>query len=612
MQMVTPATDYNKMDIFWKDFVNLKENLYVSDVDMTGFKCLMVYFTVEDDLSKYDYPIALGYMASILRMNNAEVRILIQNIEKYDSEVFSEYDLICFYPMTFLFDRILTYSEKVKKDNPTARLCYFNSDQHQHEMLLCTPHAVNFAETFLRQNPFIDYVLIGEAEKSLLMLCEKLIRKDYNLAGIPSCLYRQQKEIKHSEKPAEPVNFYYLPFASRDYLEKGITPKGFNVFSPRIQSSRGCVSGCSYCVESAANLSASGRKKAWLGRDIIRLVDEIELLSRDFKVVFFNIIDSSFEDPGKKGVERMRLFMNEILSRNIEASLKIHLRAETVDELSDDDLQKMKEAGIDILVVGVESGIERELRSYNKRTTSQKTYENILRLDKFNRFFTILGHMMFSACLTLEELYQKVDYLKSIHRGWDYLNMSNNVLVFRGTAYHEYIKKMNLELPTSSLSAVIPYRYEDARVEYVAKEMGELKQKCPDVIYLNNLLYDAQNIISRHYNKMNKHLWENERYFVQFKENISCVLIDVENVFVKYFTSVVDLASSRWSSEEADLLYSQHIQDYFPYAFNKTKRLIDDFIESHAKAGLCTERVYLKTWMSLINTKANTSQGQLK
>lgn len=604
--------DYNKNDIFWKDFKSLPNSPYISGMDLGAFNCLFVYLTTKNDFSRYDYPISFGYLASILRMNNAKVKILVQDIDRYSGELFSGYDLICFYPMACSLSRTLEYAGKIKEEHRDCRICFFNSDQHQHEMLLCMPDAENFARELMEEKSFIDYILVGSVEESLLKLSEKLLRNESDFTSVPSCLYREQDKVRFSDIAAEPIDFNYLPFPSRDYLEQSISPGGFNTFSPRIQSSRGCVSRCSYCVESSANFFGQAGKGVWMGREVSRFVDEIEILSRNFKVVFFNIMDSSFEDPGVKGINRMKQFFDEIKSRNIPASFKIHLRVETIEKLENSDLNNMKDAGVDIIVLGVESGIERELRSYNKITTVEKSIRNIHRLDDFGKFFSLFGHMMFSACLRLEDLSNKAAFLKRIHRGWDYLDLSNNVLAFRGTAYHDYLKRNHLDRETGSLLAVIPYAYEDERVRLVADELGGLKIKSPEVIYLNNLLYDAQNIASRYYNKINEHLWSDSEPFERFEKGLAQSLAETEKVFINYFSAIVDLAAHQWKIKKAQEAYQEYILANLPRLLIMVQGLIKDLIDAYKDKGLSTDKLYLKTWMSLINTQLNTSSGMVQ
>lgn len=603
--------EYNKNDIFWKTFAGLPGNSYLLEAKLRSFNCLFVFLTRKTSTFSGDYPIALGYMASLLRMNGAKAKILVQYADSYDEGSFSGFDMICFYPMVALLQETADFAAKVKADNPEVPICFFNSEQHQHEMLFCVPKAVDIGLHVMERSKAVDFILIGEAEYSFLKLCEQLAfnRKDFN--SIPRCLFREGDAIRLSEEPIRPVDFDYLPYPSRDYLEQTMSDDGINSSSVRVQSSRGCVSRCLYCVESSSNITSGGRKKIWTGRHIVKFVDEIEMLSKDYGIVFFNVIDSSFEDPGKNGIERMNIFCDEILSRNINASFKIHLRVETISKLSDDFIVKLKDAGCDVLILGVESGLEHELRSYKKITTVQENIDNCKRLESFGKFFLLLGHMMFSPFLKLDHLPLKIEFLKKLRHGWDYMNVSNNLLAFAGTAYHELIKEKGLAAGNDIFSGTVSYRYEDERIRLVSDEMGSLKIRCPEVIHLNNLFYDALNMKARYLNKMNSHLWNDESIFNKFAVGIDEMLRTTEDVYADYFLLLVDLADSGWSEAKADRLFRDMIHDKIPSLAESARILIEDFVSGFEKRGLSTGRLYLKTWMSIINTQINTASGKI-
>ncbi len=603
-------TDYNKNDIFWKDFIHLPGNPYKLNTDMNPFRCLLVSPTKKGDFSKQYYPTPLGHMASLLRMNNGEVVISVQDMESYDPNIFNNYDVISFYPMAASFFQMMEFPNKIKKVYPNTKICFFNSDQHQHEMLLCNPKAKDFASKMMERNSSIDYVLIGEAESSFIKLCEKIKNKNTDIGEVPSCLYRKDGQIKISEKPIESIDFRFLPFPARDYFERTITPEGINTSSPRIQASRGCLSPCRYCVESFSNITDGGRKKPILLRDISKAVDEIEMLQKNYGMVFFNSIDSSFEDPGEKGIGRMRQFCNEIKNRGIEASFKIHMRAETVDKVDYDFLNILKNTGIDVIGTGVESGLEKELKSYKKITNIEQSKRGIQKLME-NNFFIILGHMMFSPILELDDLPKKATFLKDLHYGWDYLSWSNNVAIYPGTAYQDYIKERGLELKHDELAVRIPYRFEDERVRKVSDIMNDLKVKFPETMQLHQALYDSLNIAARYYNKINRHLWINEKAFKKFKNCLDKQLIETENLYSSLFFDVVDLASSPiFSKEKESLLDKKHkIAPSLSVIQGKTQENIHNFIKDCDDKNLSISRLYLKTWFSMRDSQ-NTTGGK--
>ena len=262
------------------------------------------------------------------------------------------------------------------------------------------------------------------------------------------------------------------------------------------------------------------------------------MLHRDYGVVFFNSIDSSFEDAGAAGMERMRRFCEEIDARGIRASFKIHMRAETADKLEDDLLVLLKRTGVDVIGTGVESGVAQELRSYRKISTVDQGRRGVRRLLQGD-FFVILGHMMFSPILELRDLREKAAFLRELHYGWDYLSWSNNVVVHPGTAYHDYLRQEGLELPHDALAPRIPYRYRDERVRVVAEMMGGLKAGFPETMQLHQLLYDSLNILARFRNRINEPLWGSAELFARFKADLLAVLGDVEALYAGVFMDAV-------------------------------------------------------------------------
>jgi hypothetical protein len=219
---------------------------------------------------------------------------------------------------------------------------------------------------------------------------------------------------------------------------------------------------------------------------------------------------------------------------------------------------------------------------------------------------------MFSSCLKLEDLPKKLKFMKDFNRTWDYLLMSSNLLSYRGTKYHDYIREKGLELPSDELSSIIPYIYEDPRIQNISNEMGNLKVKCPEVILLHNLLYDSMNILCRYHNKMNKHLWRREDIFLKFKEELEKILESVGETYFRYFSELIELAEAGWSSDKADLLYQKYIPPFFPETYKMAKEIIRSLIDSFNAAGLSTSKLYLKTWMSISNSQINTSGGKIE
>ncbi len=581
----------------------------LSQGPLSDFHCLLGFPTKGRDLSKDDYPIALGYMASLVRMNGGAATITALNVDDYCREHFENKTMCALYPMVASLGELLRYIALIRADFPKLPIVLFNSEQHQHEMILNSPRARDFALTMIDQCPAIDAVLVGESEQAFISLCAHVQQGSLDWSTIPACIYRRGQQIVESTVPIRASDFHFLPFPSRDYLEERIGPQGYNLSSVRIQSARGCVAPCTYCIEASSNLTINGRKVPLLRRPMREFVDEIELLSSRYKTVFFNVIDSSFEDSGSRGIERLHSFCDEIEKRNILASFKVHFRAETVCKLSDDFLTRLKHAGVDIIGIGVESGLDKELKAYRKIATKEQSQQAVTRIEAGDRFFCIVGHMMFSPILGLEELPLKLDFLGTIDRAWDYLDLSNNVIIFPGTMYHRHVEGLGLTSAPSALSGSVPYCFLDPRVGRVAHYMGMIKTLCPEVITVANRLYDALNIVSRFHNRMNQHLYSRVEFFQAFQETLSVLKQHVARVLSSYFLELVDLVGRETPDSAIQDLYQDCIPAFYKKTQSELEEAIDTLLRSYEESGLSTTTLTLKTWMSIINTQINTAGG---
>jgi hypothetical protein len=459
----------------------------------------------------------------------------------------------------------------------------------------------------MHQIPVIDFCLIGEAEYSFIALCNALFDGGGAFHNLPHALYRENGKIHVTTRSQKPVQFESLPFPSRDHLERSLAPSGVNSASIRIQSSRGCISACRYCVESCVNLPQKGRTKAWIEKPLALFIDEIKMLSERYGAYYFNINDSSFEDPGRRGIGRMLRFCSGIKKLGIAASFKIHLRAETLDRLDDKAFDLLKEAGVDIIVVGVESGLPAELDAYGKRATAEIIQRSIRRVDRDGRFFLLTGHMMFSPLLHLDDLPAKVAYLRKIGRGWDYLNLSNNLLVFYGTAFHRAIEMEGLvEKTPGEVRPVVPYRYRDPRVGKISNAVSALRTSIPEVISLQNLLYDACNMRARFSNPSNGHLTLFASQFHEYEQVVNDVKEQLQDIYKCYWDDCYAAVTRGLTIPDAEYI-APDIAGLYDRLCEGERKILTSLHVS----GLNTDRLHLKTWLSVINTAKNTSWGRI-
>lgn len=99
------------------------------------------------------------------------------------------------------------------------------------------PEVSFHAELFLKENPFIDLVMLGEGEWVFTQLIQGV---EWN--RIPGIAYRTGEQIR-LQPPAGQINLDTLPFVYQDM-------SGFAHKIVYYESSRGCPFRCSYCLSS--------------------------------------------------------------------------------------------------------------------------------------------------------------------------------------------------------------------------------------------------------------------------------------------------------------------------------------------------------------------------
>ncbi len=148
-----------------------------------------------------------------------------------------------------------------------------------------------------------------------------------------------------------------------------------------LQFSRGCPHRCTYCGQ-------RGFWKRWRHRDPVKAADEIEWLYRAHHVKFISLAD---ENPATDR-KLWHHFLKEIAGRKIPVHLFTSIR--TTDIVRDADILPLyKAAGIQYVLLGIESTTAKVLRKIKKGSTTREDL-NACRLLKKNGIFSIVAHVV--------------------------------------------------------------------------------------------------------------------------------------------------------------------------------------------------------------------------
>ncbi|GFO67966.1 magnesium-protoporphyrin IX monomethyl ester cyclase [Geomonas limicola] len=229
--------------------------------------------------------------------------------------------------------------------------------------LLGGPHPTfMYREIFEPAESNVDYILVGEMERTLQQLLTALPEGTAAMKQTKGIAFKQEGEVKVNPKQPHIENLDELKPAWhlldwKDYQYQ-VEPCGTMA---SILTSRGCDMQCAFCSQRMF------WNEDWRCRKPEPVVEEMKMLIDTYGVKFFTLIDAY---PTKH-----RARWEKFLDLVIEANLGVHLLIETrvEDIIRDEDiLHKYREAGIIHIYIGAESADKDTLNSLNKGTSFEQ------------------------------------------------------------------------------------------------------------------------------------------------------------------------------------------------------------------------------------------------
>ena len=227
-------------------------------------------------------------------------------------------------------------------------------------------HAAYLCEQVLENYP-VDIVVRGEGELTFLELVQALENKA-DLQRVKGIAYRDEGVVVKTSKREFMSDLDRLPVPLYEFFDFDCYPdyrirmayRG----KPRkkigryvsVVTSRGCPGNCLFCSSSRF----WGVK--WRSRSAESVVDEVEMLYKDYRARYINFADDAFTiEP-----ERVIAICKEILKRKLRIRWDCTTR---VNAVSVEMFEWMKAAGCFFVSFGVESGCASVLANINKRIT---------------------------------------------------------------------------------------------------------------------------------------------------------------------------------------------------------------------------------------------------
>jgi anaerobic magnesium-protoporphyrin IX monomethyl ester cyclase len=231
-----------------------------------------------------------------------------------------------------------------------------------------------------------DFVLLGEAELTLVELIQSLNNNEKKLHNIPGIAFWENGVPTKNEKRAVLKNLDLLPLPAWDllniatYRDLWIKNKGY--FSINIATTRGCPYKCNWCAKPIYGNRYNTRSPQ-------NVIKEIKLLQQKFDFDHIWFCDDIFGlKPG---------WIHEFTACAKEEQLKLNFKIQCRADLlvQENYVKDLAIAGCSDIWMGAESGSQKILDAMEKGTTVEQIYEATHLLKRYNikpSFFIQFGY----------------------------------------------------------------------------------------------------------------------------------------------------------------------------------------------------------------------------
>jgi anaerobic magnesium-protoporphyrin IX monomethyl ester cyclase len=317
-------------------------------------------------------PLSLSYLAGVLIQEGIEVRILDFLVTQYNPRKLRR-ELEEYRPQ-LVGATCVTLNYQIAR-----RMLKVCKDFDPHIFtVIGGPHVTFALEETLLRSPWINAIVVGEGERTLVELA-RVVEEGKDIHHVSGLAFTDGGGVAKTSLRPLIENLNQLPLPTRELLPMA---RYRALGTPcTVITSRGCPYSCIFC----SGRRMFGPKVRFRSPGLV--VEEIEQLQRDFGFVKINIVDDTFT----LNHDHTRAVCEEMLRRNFKIKWSVFAR---VDRISEELAQLMNRAGCEWMLFGVESGDEDILKTIKKGITTDEVRRGVkiaseAGINVFNSF--ILG-----------------------------------------------------------------------------------------------------------------------------------------------------------------------------------------------------------------------------
>ncbi|RNC28553.1 MAG: hypothetical protein AWM53_01387 [Candidatus Dichloromethanomonas elyunquensis] len=189
-----------------------------------------------------------------------------------------------------------------------------------------------------------------------------------------------------------------------------------------IEGSRGCYGRCTFCYINPYY----GEGSCWRAKSPERIMQEIDRILVQHGPMKFYFTDPNFFGPGKQGQERALQLAAMLKERKIRFGIEAR-----VNDIHQDTIAALVDAGLEDLLIGLESGRDDSLKRLHKMTTVEQN-EKALSILRANGIEPNVGFIMFEPDSSLTDIRTNFEFLKRN-------SLLKNVFITANVLYHPQI-----------------------------------------------------------------------------------------------------------------------------------------------------------------------------
>lgn len=311
------------------------------------------------------------YLGTILDRNGYNVKIIdgqFENIEKRIEELISDSLYIGISAMTAQLESAIKTAKFVRKIAPNKPIIWGGI------------HPSLYPEQVI-ENPYVDYVIVGEGELSLLEFTQFLEGKR-QISEVKGLLYKENGKIHFNPIRGHFIDLNTISPPSWHLLqmERYVHDRIFSGINfgrhLTIHAGRGCNFKCTFCINTIHHL------KRWRPLSADKVLNEMKLLTQKYNLEHIKLEDENFF--GRKS--RIREFCEKKIEEKLDVSWYCTTRVTYFQEkfLDNELLDLVKKSNFVGVGFGVESGSQKILDMIKKEITVEEVINAVKRCSSAN------------------------------------------------------------------------------------------------------------------------------------------------------------------------------------------------------------------------------------